>query len=225
MANEDTNTQAKHRIIESYFDDLEARIEFCVELRESGHDHEALLLCCSYIDGLANQMYWTDDRSNYNFVRLIKEYGECKVLTQVHPQMLLDYLSGRRGKRVQAILRKTRTLLENAKGRLYSEEGIGQMTAPHHTAHEREWFSRNVWRGTLAAFTYASIRSSFIHGLGGPQGISFDETTFQGEPVPTIGFDMLYECLLRIEQSARSKSLETDKWFGHDYHMKEDQED
>jgi len=74
-----------------------------------------------------------------------------------------------------------------------------------------------LWRGTFAAIVYDRFRTAAVHGFGPMDGISFDLTTFQGQPVPDIDFSMLHDCLKKVVAVARERSEKTGKWFGHDY--------
>ena len=78
--------------MDAFFQDLGRRIAFAQELHDQRHDNEAMLLCCCYIDGLANNLYPDDDGSHRNFVRDIGEYGATEWLTRIHPRQLSESL-------------------------------------------------------------------------------------------------------------------------------------
>ena len=84
----DSDQKAKAGFIKAYFDDLAQRSTFLAELAETGHQKEALLLCCCYIEGIANHLCWPGSRNKQNFVRVLKEYGGEEVLCRIHPGQL-----------------------------------------------------------------------------------------------------------------------------------------
>lgn len=84
-------------------------------------------------------------------------------------------------------------------------------------AHELAWIKSELWRGTLAAIAYSRLRIPSVHGFRSVDAVSFEGTTFRGEPVPDIDFEMLHARLRRIAAAARELSLSSGKWFGHDY--------
>jgi len=82
---------------------------------------------------------------------------------------------------------------------------------------EMDAIKRELWRGTFAAIIYDQFRIASVHGFGPPDGITFDGTTFRGQPVPAIDFAMVYVCLKRIVFVVKELSEKTGRWFGHDY--------
>jgi hypothetical protein len=53
--------------IERFFEKWEQRAGFLLELFASGHEDEALLLCCCYSEAFGNALYWDAKGNNYNF--------------------------------------------------------------------------------------------------------------------------------------------------------------
>lgn len=210
------NRRAKLRLIKASFEDMKQRIAFLVKLNRTGHKKEALLLCCCYIEGFGNNLYWPDEQSTWNFVRILKEYGGEEVLWHIHAMQLWIGLDEARSKQVRKIGEKLRPLLEKAKGRLYTEEEIVTLAEAALPADDLNTLKRNLWRGTLAALAYNRIRSRLVHKLSGGD-ITFDETTFKGKPVPPLDFSLFYRALRRIFQEVKRLSLTSGKWYGHDF--------
>jgi hypothetical protein len=202
--------------ITSFFNDLDKKINFHVELADSGHKDEAFLLCCCYIDWLGLG-FWPNEGSKFSFVRVLKEYGGEEVLSLIHPKMLEEALASLKGKWAKAILPRILPFLQQSCGRVYDQSEMIDLLSPPLAAVEVERLKKELWRGSLAAIVYSWIRSPAIHEFGALNGVSFDHTTFKGEPVPQIGFPILYNCLKRIATVAREISLSTEKWFGHDW--------
>ena len=81
--------EAKLSFIEAYFDDLRSRIDFLQDLRDSGHEDEAMVLCCCYIDGLARYLYWPHPASRQNFVRAVREFTPHEFFGRIHTSSFL----------------------------------------------------------------------------------------------------------------------------------------
>ena len=108
-------------------------------------------------------------------------------------------------------------MLVGAKGRLYDEQEIIEMPASILQPSEVQDIKSELWRGTIAAIVYSEFRVPSVHIFGPPDSTTFDETTFRGQPVPDIMSSMVHRCLKRIITAAKQISIETGKWFGHDY--------
>lgn len=209
---DDSGRDAKAFFIRAYFEDLARRSAFLTELAETGHEKDALLLCCCYIEGIANHLYWPDSQSKQNFVRVLAEHGQCEVLRWIHPDRLRRSLDD-----VPADMRsRLASALKDTESRLYSPDEIGGLLSRSLTGEEAGKVRGQLWRGTVAAVAYEHIRSQFVHWLGGPNGVTFDDTTFKGAPVPRIDFSLLQRALTHILQAAKRVSLSTNKWYGHD---------
>jgi len=218
---DEEDRKAKLEFIEIFFKDLEDKIAFLNELYTSKRKVEARVLCSCYIDGLASYLYWPDERSNYNFVRLLKEYCKENIISSIHPKMLKDALLRMSGKAWQRINDKILEVLQESRGRFYTDSEMLDLLSPLVTDVELEKIKKELWRGTYAAIIYSEMRVPSVHGLGTADGITFYDTTFKGQPVPPIEFPMLYDFIKGIEQELRQLSLKTEKWFGHDF--KEDE--
>ena len=204
--------------IDALFDDYDNKASYLIELYKNGRRDEARILCACYIDGLASALCWPGERSNYNYVCILKEHGGNEIFSCVHPKMLDDALNklSERNK-WKTILLIVSDRLRVAEERLYGEDEILELFVPHLNATELELVRKELWRGTFAAIIYNRFRLAAIHGFGPPDGTTFDRTTFQGEPVPAIDFSMVHGCLKRIISVAREISNNSGKWFGHDF--------
>ena len=222
IVTDEDNRKAKLEFIEIFFKDLESKIAFLNDLYSSERKDEAKVLCSCYIDALANNRYWPDERSNYNFVRLLQEYCKEEIISYIHPKMLGDALLQKRGRTWRDINNKISEALQKSRGRFYSGTEMLDILSPLVTAAELEKIKEELWRGTYAAIIYSRMRVPSVHGLGTADGITFDNTTFKDQPVPPIEFPMLYEFIKGIEPELRRLSLETEKWFGHDYEIEEE---
>ena len=212
------NRQAKLDFMRAFFNDLDNKINFLSELYRD-HRDEAKVLCSCYIDALSVALYWPDERNKFNFVRVLKEYGGEEIFLYIHPKKLEDALAKliTRSSKWKAIKAKTSQTLQQARGRLYTEQEIFDLLFPLLNNSEQENIKKELWRGSFAAIVYSEVRIPSVHWFGPPDGVTFDNTTFRGQPVPSIEFVTVYPCLKRIASIAREKSLITEKWFGHDF--------
>ena len=217
MAEQDQGQQdesnAKSRVIEQYFRKLQRRSEFLVELMQQDHKGEALLLCCCYIERLANALYWPEESCTFNFVRVLKEHGQEELLWHIHPEQLRSGLQKRR--KADTLGKKLDSALQQARRMLYSEEDLLALVRPCLSAEECQRVQDSLWRGTVAAVVYERIRCPAVHGPAASEELSFSNTTFRGRAAPTIGFDILHRGLDRVLQYASDVSVRTGNWYGH----------
>jgi len=212
------NGEVKLEFMEAYFKGLNNKITFLKELFDDGHKEEALLLCCCYIEGLGNQLYWPTDGSCRNFVYILKEHSIKKILWHIHPKQLQIGLSEARNSRVREIGKKLEAILIEARKAnvLYPEKEILLLSETVLKVDELEKLSQNLWRGTIAAIAYDRIRSELVHRLGAVD-VSFSNMTFEGHALPNIDFELLYSPLMHVFVYVKELSLSSGKWFGHDF--------
>ncbi len=207
---------AKLRYIEAYFDSLLERIDFLKELRGTGHEREAMLLCCCYIDGLATYLYWPVRTSHRNFVRAVREYSPHDFLSGIHTVRLRDAIAHLRGGRAQAAKGVLDALVAASEHALLRWEQVETFIEGEVATDLNDWLHNHLWRGTLASIAYERLRGPSVHSLGSAGGISFGSATLDGGPVPDITFEILYATLEPLYTKARKRSIVSNKWFGHD---------
>jgi hypothetical protein len=212
---QDSDAEAKREAIRAYFNRLQQKAEFTLELHRSGHRHEALLLCCVYIEALGNRLYWPEKGARRNFARVLLEHGGDSRLCLVHPKALLDALGS--SKDMQAVAEKLEPLLTREPVRLLTFAELEALTSPHLTERERILLHGQRLLGTLGSIAYDRLRNPLAHLGGGPEVVLFSEATHEGETAPEIGFDPLNEALGKIISVARRSSLDANAWFGHDF--------
>lgn len=204
--------------IKAFFNDLDRKIAFLAELYNSGHQDEARVLCSCYIDWLASALYWPEERNNFNFVRILKEYGGEEIFSYIHPKMLeASLLKKANGKKWAVIHNKTSQILQQARGRLYAEQETIDLLSSVLNNNEIGDIKKELWRGSFAAIVYNEVRNLSVHSFGPPDGITFDNTLFKKQQCPLIDFALVYRTLKRIASVVREISLNSTKWFGHDY--------
>ncbi len=209
--------------IEAFFEGFDKKIAFLSELYEMKRRDEACVLCACYIDWLASALYWPDERNNFNFVRVLMEFGGNEIFSYIHPKMLEDAIQNKTIKRTKPVLKwtaiydKISPALQKAYGRLYDQKEIISLLPPLVSSPEIENIKKELWRGTYAAIVYVKFRNPAVHEFGPPSGTTFQNTLFKGQQVPAIDFKMLYTSLKLIAAIAQGKSITSKKWFGHDY--------
>lgn len=203
----------KDDFIRAYFDDLEDKASFVMNLYDRGRRDEALILCCAYIAGLGTHLYWPATQDRLNFSRCLVEYGGQTLLCLVHPRALLDAVRGRGHVSLASVLESSLPL---EPPELLEHERLLQLVTKHGPAClgnlDATWIL-----GTVASVAYTRLRNPTAHRGRAPDFISFDRTTLNGEPVPDVGFPILSAGLKCALDSSRKLSLSTGKWFGHDY--------
>ena len=211
--------RAKMRFIDAFFNDFEDKVAYLSELYRAGRRDEARILCSCYIDGLALALYWPDARSKFSFVRILKEHGGNSIFSYIHPKMLDEALSklSESSNKWKAIYGSVSDELGRRAGKLYSEQEIAEVLEPFLSADNMQKVKRVLWQGSFAAIVYDRFRVDAVHGFGPPDGITFDRTTFQDNPVPVIDFKMVHDCLKRVAAVCKQVSKQSGKLFGHDY--------
>jgi hypothetical protein len=215
----DKDRLAKLRFIGAFFQDLEKKADYVMELYAAEHRDEAHILCSYYIQWLASALYWPEERKDFNYVRVLKKYGGKGVFSSIHPKMLDSALRRMKaqGPEWAAIYSKVSPELQKIAERLYDEQEIVALLETLLEHPELDDVKNELWRGTVAAIVYDRFQISSIHGFRPPDGTTFDNTTYQDESAPVIDVFVLRGCLKAIIKVAREISMQTAQWFGHDY--------
>ena len=212
MTSEDR--KAKAEFIEAYFTDLERRIALLPHLHATNYQSEALLLCCCYIDGLASSLYWPDEGSARNFVRVLQEHSGEELLCHVHPKQLFEEFDSKRS--LRSLAARVATLWGSNDHRLRTlDEALAELGGDLPDT-EANCLRIEMWRGTLAHLVYTSIRCQAVHCLG-TSPLLLSETILRGQPVHPLDFDLLHPVIERIREAAAKLSTATNSWFGHDF--------
>jgi hypothetical protein len=204
--------------IEAYFDDLDRKVAFLEELFRSGRQDEAATLCYVYVDGLGYSLYWPDERSAFNFVRVLCEHGDQPHLALVHPVGLTRWLCRETNStKFNALGAKLEGHLSSTNRQLFAMSEFSAFLSSRLTPQELTILKKEIWRGTLAYATYEWLRNPFVHRLRVYGGLSFDGTTHRGKSVPTIEFWHLYGALKAIARHARQLSKTSGRFCGHHF--------
>lgn len=208
-----TNEEAEREFIVAFFDEFEDKVAFLSRLHADRHQHEANILCLVYIDGLANWLHHPHRGSAKNFCRALCEHGGTYPFDLVLPKWLLSELPwGSSPKGLEERLQGAVAGLPE--GETYRPSEFLEVVRPATGSQRAEWLERELWRGSVAHAVYKTLRVPSVHSLMGDHGLSFSESTREGEPLGRIGLEVLHEALLSLTRYAREVSEETGNWFG-----------
>jgi len=208
---DDSRRAGRREFIDAYLSDLDERVQFTDELFRMGRRQEALLLCCCYIDGLGRGLYYgSPGGSHRKFVRIVSELGGLEFLGLIHPRKLMIALNSSRDASHQEIRILLDPLLRGTE--LVTETDFLTRAQPLLMTAQLTKLGSVAWKGTMASLAYGDLRSPVVHALRGPDGISFDRTTYRGQPVPMIDFRVLRQALANILPVVRQRFVDAGTW-------------
>jgi hypothetical protein len=204
---------AKKGFIEAFFEDLAKKIAFTDDLYSSGHEDEARLLCCTYIEAIGNGLEDPSTGAAECFVRVLEQHGGESVLALIHPKALKESLP------YKSVAPADKLALDSAIAGLPPNEALTKpelrsLLAPKISGAALSFLERESWRATVAMIAYGHIRSLGVHWFGSPSALTFSSTTHHGTQLPDVDFALLRRALDRIFAHAKQLSLATNKWFG-----------
>jgi hypothetical protein len=199
----------KARYIAAYFEHLQKRIAFLTELYGMGRKDEALLLCCCYIEALGSRRSG-EARKAKNYCTILIEEGENPIWGLVHPAQLKDVLAD--NGLFRSRLEILEPLIDKFGPQLVTPAEVRARLEPSLNAPQQAWFNDCLFKATLANISYERIRSELVHDISGT-AISFSKTSYNGEPVPDVDFEMLYASLRAIADKSQKLAVSTNKWW------------
>ncbi|QBQ53075.1 hypothetical protein [Nitrosococcus wardiae] len=204
----DNNTKAF--MIQAYFDDLEARIKFLPRLREEGHPDEALMLCCCYIEALGSRKHHQSSRKLKNYARILEEDSGNLLFSLVHPKRLRLVIQNAKPFKVD--LSKIEPLIDQFGNELQPQQVVRDKLSGNLSDRQESWLQENLFKGTIAAISYERVRSELVHDISAGT-VTFSESTFNGNPVPDLDFELLYQALINIFENIKKRSIEANAWY------------
>ena len=93
---------------------------------------------------------------------------------------------------------------------------VSNMVGQTFNSNEVAEILSQLWRGTVGAIVYYWMRNPSVHGFGASPSISFDQTSFRGNPAPGLSLNTLLPPLKGMVLEARKRSLDRCEWFGDD---------
>jgi len=206
---------AKEGFMNAYFDEAFERVAFLERLAVEGRQIESLTLCLVYLDGLSQLLSWPGKETGRNFVQTLCSHDPAGFLALTHPLQLIRAFDAMNGPWPS----RARSLEERYPGPPYSLMSRAEASnaiSDTFTCNEVAEIVRELWRGTVAAVVYHWMRNPSVHGFGGSQRISFDETSLEGSPAPSLSLHTLLPPLRAMINEGRERSLKACEWFGDD---------
>jgi hypothetical protein len=201
---------AKADYIRAYYDDLQKRIAFLSELYDMRRKDEALMLCCCYIEALGSRQSPEPERKAKNYCNVLGEQGKNEIWRLVHPKQLKNVLAD--NGLFKGTLDALEPLINDFGAQLVQPEQVRANLDPALNEQQRLWLDNNLFKATIASISYERIRSELVHDISAAS-ISFSETSYKGQPVPDLNFEMLYTSLRHIVNTSQERAVATNKWW------------
>lgn len=204
------NAAIKAEYIKAYYDDLQSRIAFLSELYDMGRTNEALMLCSCYIEALGSRQSQEPQRKAKNYCQALTEHGRNEIWQLIHLRQLRNVLS------VNSLFNDSfsalEPLIDGFGAQLIEPEDVRAHLDATLSEQQRAWLNDNMFKGSIANISYERIRSELVHDISAAP-ISFGETSYKGDPVPDLNFEMLYASLRYIVEVAKERTISTNKWW------------
>jgi len=208
------NAAIKSESIADFFDDAHSRAVHLLDLH-AGRPAEASTLCLVYIDSFSQWLFWPRSQTGRNFVEALVEHGGDPEFALIHPLALTRAFEAMKGHWKDFATRLGGLFPGPAYSLRAKSEFLAEV-APGFTQSEAKLLEAELWRGTIASVVYTRLRNPSVHSFRRAAEISFDSTTYQGEPARPITFQRLHQALLKLIAEARARSMANNQWFGND---------
>jgi hypothetical protein len=201
------------RIINDWWDKFEGNIDFLADLVKMGREHEAIILCAAYLDGVGGALAPSGAKNGPSFCDALSKHEKSPYLSLVHPLQMIRAAGKsaalKPGGVWQNIESKLQARFPGPTFELLPQADFITQVTPILTSQELGDVRANLWKGTIAGVVYEWIRNPAIHELGSTPTLSFGQTGYHGFPVPSINLDFLVPVLRRMTKTARAKSIAT----------------
>ena len=205
--------QAKLEFIGAFFDELDEKAALTEALFKEGHQDEARLLCCCYIEALGNGLYPQQNSGAQAFSLALCGHSGDPDFSLVCPKWLLRSLPFGSASPAASVAAKEALTALTQNEALDETELLAKIGSIASDA--TEFLKREMWRGSVASAVYQDIRSLGVHWFGSPSSLSFETVKRDGKPLAEVGFWKLKNGLDKVIEDARRLSLASGKWFGH----------
>lgn len=204
---------AKRGFIRAFFDEFAQRVDFVKTLDSAGRNYEAAILCCAYVENIANNLNPACKNSAENFAQALEIHGADPFLAAIHPSFLVDAFPGRNASEKEAAA-ALRSVAADLSGQLWDKAALVRAVQNHMASECLATIRVNLWRGSIANLAYVHIRSSLFKTGLGSTSLTFSGHTFMGGTAPTLDFHRLHASLKSLLGHASRVSLGTAKWYG-----------
>lgn len=168
------------------------------------------MLCCCYIEALGSRQSPEPERKAKNYCRILAEYGQNEIWRLIHPKQLKGVLSAK--DLFKDTLSALLPLIDSFGARLVEPQEVLTRLDAALSAQQRAWLADNIFKGSIGNISYERIRSELVHDISAAP-ISFSETSYKGNPVPDLNFEMLYASLCNIVKVSQERAVATNKWW------------
>jgi hypothetical protein len=145
-----------------------------------------------------------------NYCKVLAEHGKNEIWQLIHPKQLKNVLSA------NGLFKDTfaalKPIIDTFGAKLIDPQELRAQLDPGLNAQQRAWLNDNLFKGSIANITYERIRSELVHDISAAP-ISFSETSYKGNQVPDLNFEMLYTSLRNIVEVSQGRAISTNKWW------------
>jgi len=201
--------------IAAFFNDAREGAAFLCALHANGRAPEAFTLCLVYIDSFSQWLFWPRDRTGQNFVEALVDYGGDPDFGLIHP-LAVTRAFGAMKDHWKDFGARLHGLFPGPAYSLYGRSEFFTEIAGAFTSQETKLLEAELWRGTIANIAYTRLRNPSVHNFRRAAKLSFDNTTYQGQPARALTFGRLHQALLGLVGEAESRSIANNQWFGND---------
>lgn len=217
MTNNSAFQSAFQAVMAEFFEKWEERLAFLEILAADGHDEEATLLACCYVESLGQSLFQpADNESKSSFVRVLVEHGSNPLFGYLHPKQLLNRLRNSKNGKENQLAKVLEQRLESLVGRLYTEEELLEAVQPPLSTADVEWLRSRLWHAKVAAIVYTDVRCPAVHDFP-PVNLTFGLTEFQGCQMPDLNYGLLAPALSAILTHCKEVSFGSGCYFGHPF--------
>ena len=145
-----------------------------------------------------------------NYAQILEEDSGNSLFALVHPKQLRLVL--RQAKLLKPVLGKIEAQIDQFGNELQSQPTVLGKLHDSLSKQQESWLRENLFKGTIAAISYDRVRSELVHDVSAGT-VTFSESTVNGEPVPDLNFDLLYQALVNIFINVKRISIEANAWY------------
>lgn len=194
--------------IEAYWDDVQERVLFLMQLMEAGRHREALTLCATYLEAVAHALVSVRRTGDDDFEDEIEERSSDPYLVLVHPLQLVRVAAS-----IEALAPESVHLLSDILSGpeltlLHREEAITVIRASLEP-DQAALVERVLWKCTIAYVLYDFLRSQSFRRREGARTVGLGATPHEGPPVQGLSVPELVGLLQGMVAEARARSHAT----------------
>lgn len=156
---------------------------------------------------------WPSDRSGFNYVAALSQFGNDEALGMIHPKQLADALDNMKPT-WHPVAAAVRGAFPGPAYDLIPATAVLSVRTGLNAA-QLSMLQSEMWGGTVAGIAYYWMRNPAAHALGAST-LSFDGSTFRGQPAKRLELPRLQAAAKNLALEARHRSEVAGEWFGND---------